>query len=118
MLELPLSQYRTHGNLIFISGQVGIGADGEIHEGLERQVELAMNALLNALKSAGSGPGHLLKTTAYLRRREDFAAMNEIYARFVPQPWPARTTLVTDLVLPGLEFEIEAIARPAPGPDR
>ena len=71
-----------------------------------------MQALIAALKSAGSGPAGLLKTTLYLVRQEDFAAMNEVYTRFVSEPWPARTTLIVNLALPGLLFEIDAVARP------
>lgn len=111
MIELPLSPYRTHGDLVFLSGQVGLESDGSIPQRFERQAELAMEALLATLAEAGSGAGELLKLTVYLSRRSDFAAFNELYARFIPQPWPARTTLVTELVLPGLLFEIEAIAR-------
>lgn len=109
---LPLSPARAHEGLIFLSGQIGIEADGAIPDQFARQAELAMEALLQVLESAGSGPDGLLKTTLYLVRPEDFAAMNEIYTSFVTEPWPARTTLVVDLALPELLFEIDAVARP------
>lgn len=113
MREIPLSPARAHGDLIFFSGQVGIEADGTIPAQFHRQAELAMEALLAALANAGSGPGDLLKTTVYLVRTEDFAAMNEVYARLLSEPWPARTTLVVELAVPGLLFEIDAVARAA-----
>ncbi|HEU4599465.1 MAG TPA: RidA family protein [Solirubrobacterales bacterium] len=111
MLDLPLSQYRIHGDLVFVSGQVGFESDGSIPAGFARQAELAFEALLATLASAGSSPADLLKVTVYLRRASDFAEFNELYAKYVSEPWPARTTLVTELVLPGLLFELDAIAR-------
>jgi 2-iminobutanoate/2-iminopropanoate deaminase len=110
--DLPLSAARAHGDLIFLSGQIGVESDGSIPDQFARQAELAMEALLAALADAGSGPEGLLKTTLYLVRAEDFGSMNEIYTRFVPEPRPARTTLVVDLALPELLFEIDAVARP------
>ena len=111
MPELPLSPVRTHGDLVFVSGQVGIEADGTIPGQFARQAELAIAALLAALARAGAGPDDLLKTTVYLVRPEDVTEMNQIYARFFSSdPWPARTTLVSGLARPGLLFEIDAIA--------
>ncbi|HZO04754.1 MAG TPA: RidA family protein [Solirubrobacterales bacterium] len=113
MSELPLSQSRTAGGLVFVSGQVGLESDGTVPGSFERQAELALGALLAALREADAGA--VMKTTLYLVRREDFAAMNEVYSRYFSAPWPARTTLVAELALPGLLFEVDAVARTASG---
>lgn len=106
----PLSPWRRHGDLLFLSGQIGVEADGSIPDDLRRQVELSIEALSRALEDGGSSLESVLRTTVYITRQEDFGAMNEVYARFFGEPWPARTTLVTGLALPPLLFEIEAVA--------
>lgn len=107
----PLSPYRVDGEYVFVSGQIGIEADGTVPARFERQVELALDALENVLLGTGTTLAGVLKTTVVLVDREDFGAMNDLYAvRFAARP-PARTTLVAGLALPGLLFEIDAIAR-------
>jgi 2-iminobutanoate/2-iminopropanoate deaminase len=110
-LTLPLSPYRVDGEQIFVSGQIGVEADGSIPDGFDRQVELAIDSLEKVLLATGTTLAGVLKTTAILVRREDFAAMNDLYAARFPDPPPARTTLVAGLVVPGLLFEIDAVAR-------
>jgi 2-iminobutanoate/2-iminopropanoate deaminase len=110
-LSLPLSPYRVDGDQIFVSGQIGVEADGSIPEDFNRQVELALDELEKVLLAAGTRLAGVLKTTVVIVRREDFGAFNELYAARFPEPPPARTTLVADLVLPGLLFEIDAVAR-------
>jgi enamine deaminase RidA (YjgF/YER057c/UK114 family) len=110
-LTLPLSPYVVDADRVFVSGQVGIEADGSIPDDLGRQVELALDALERQLLAAGTTLAGVLKTTVVLVRGEDFAAMNELYAARFAEPPPARTTIVAGLVMPGLLFEIDAIAR-------
>lgn len=110
-MTLPLSPHRVDGDQVFVSGQIGVEQDGSIPPDLDRQIELALDALEGELLAAGATLAGVLKTTVVLVRREDFAAMNDRYARRFPEPAPARTTLVADLVLPGLLFEIDAVAR-------
>lgn len=113
MVSAPLSQHRSHGDLVFTSGQLGFEPDGTVSPDFGRQTELAMESLKSRLESAGSSLECVLKATVFITRRGDFAAMNEIYGRFFAEPWPARSTIVTELVLPELLFEIEVVAHRA-----
>jgi 2-iminobutanoate/2-iminopropanoate deaminase len=110
---LPLSAFRVDGDQVFVSGQIGVEGDGSIPADFERQVELALDALEEQLAAAGTTIAAVLKTTVVLVRREDFSAMNGLYAARFADPPPARTTVIAELVLPGLLFEIDAIARGA-----
>ncbi|HEX7297643.1 MAG TPA: RidA family protein [Solirubrobacteraceae bacterium] len=106
----PLTQYRTHGDLVFTSGQIGLLPDGAIPEDFGRQAHLAIQALKRQLEAAGASLETTIKTTVFVTRHDDFAAMNQIYTEYFHDPWPARSTVVTGLALPGLLFEIEAVA--------
>lgn len=110
-MSLPLSPFRVDGEHVFVSGQIGIEADGSIPDDFARQVELSLDALEKVLLGTGTKLAAVLKTTVILVRREDFTSMNDIYAARFGDPPPARTTLVAGLVLPGLLFEIDAVAR-------
>lgn len=108
--ELPLSPYRTLGDLIFVSGQIGVEDGRKVPADFGRQAELGMLALRDALAAAGASLGDVVKTTVFVTDQAHVASMNEVYAAHFSPPWPARSTLVTGLALPGLLFEIEAIA--------
>jgi 2-iminobutanoate/2-iminopropanoate deaminase len=108
--SIPISQYRTHGDLIFTAGQIGIEADGTIAPDFGRQMELAMEALQVRLESAGGSLATVLKVTVFIVDRANFEQMNEIYARYFLEPFPVRTTIVTELALSDLLFEVEAVA--------
>ena len=108
----PYSQAIRWGNLLFISGQVGIDPDtGKLVEGgLEAQASQVFKNLAAVLAAAGINFRRLLKTTVFLKDMAHFKAVNEIYAAHVPPPYPARAAVaVKDLPL-GAEVEIEAIA--------
>ena len=106
----PLTQYRTHGDLVFTSGQIGLLPDGAVPDDFDAQAHLAIQALKRQLEAAGASFETTIKTTVFITRHEDFGAMNQIYTEYFSHPWPARSTLVTGLALPALLFEIEAVA--------
>lgn len=106
----PLSHHRAYGDLIFTSGQIGVGPDGAIPDDFDAQTHLAMRALGAQLQDAGASFETVIKTTVFITSHEDFAAMNAIYSEYFSTPWPSRSTLVTGLALPALRFEIEAVA--------
>jgi 2-iminobutanoate/2-iminopropanoate deaminase len=110
-MSLPLSPYRVDGDHVFVSGQIGVEPDGSVPADFGRQVELALDALEKQLAAAGVSTEDVLKTTVVIVRRGDFDAMNEAYGARFADPPPARTTLIAELVLPDLLFEIDAIAR-------
>ncbi len=108
----PYSQAIAIDGLLFCSGQLGLDpATGELVEGVEAQAERSLRNLSAVLDAAGLGWADVVKTTVFLADMADFAAVNAVYARFMPDPPPARSTVqVAALPKDGL-VEIEAIAR-------
>jgi 2-iminobutanoate/2-iminopropanoate deaminase len=111
-MAVPLSPYRVDGDRIITSGQVGVDpATGETPADFEGQARSAFANLRGVLEQAGGTLDDVLKTTVFLVRRDDAAAMNAIYREHFKEPFPARSTIICGLVLPELLFEIEAEAR-------
>ena len=109
----PYSQAIVSGDLVFCSGQLGLDpATGELVDGdVEAQAERALRNLTAVLDAAGLTFGDVVKTTIFLARIDDFAAVNGIYAAFMPDPPPARSTFAVGALPKGGLVEIEAIAR-------
>jgi 2-iminobutanoate/2-iminopropanoate deaminase len=109
----PYSQAITSGDLVFCSGQVGSDpASGElVPGGVEAEAERALRNLSAVLDAAGVGFADVVKTTIFLADIGDFAAVNAIYARFMPDPPPARSTFAVAALPKGARIEIEAVAR-------
>jgi 2-iminobutanoate/2-iminopropanoate deaminase len=109
----PYSQAITSGDLVFCSGQVGLDpASGElVPGGVEAEAERALRNLSAVLDAAGVGFADVVKTTIFLADIGDFAAVNAIYARFMPDPPPARSTFAVAALPKGARIEIEAVAR-------
>ena len=108
----PYSQAVRWGNLLFLSGQVGIDPDtGKLVEGgVEAQAHQVFKNLAAVLASAGINFRRLLKTTVFLKDMAHFKTVNEIYAAQVPPPYPARAAVAVKELPLGAEVEIEAIA--------
>ena len=112
----PYSQAVAIDGLLFCSGQLGLDpASGAIVDGgVEAQAERSLRNLTAVLDAAGLGWADVVKTTIFLADIGDFAAVNAVYATFMPEPPPARSTVqVAALPKAGL-VEIEAVARRAP----
>src|SRR5437899_7636298 len=108
----PYSQGIRSGDLVFCSGQVGLDpATGELADGVEAQAERALRNLQAVLDAAGLGLDDVVKTTIFLTDVGDFAAVNAVYAKFMPEPPPARSTVGIAALPKGALVEIEAIAR-------
>jgi 2-iminobutanoate/2-iminopropanoate deaminase len=107
----PYSQGIVSGDLVFVSGQLGIDpASGQVVEGgIAEQTERVMLNLQAILEEAGSSLDRLVKTTIFLADLGDFAALNEVYARFVGATPPARATFQVAALPSGALVEIEAI---------
>jgi 2-iminobutanoate/2-iminopropanoate deaminase len=107
----PYSQGIVSGDLVFVSGQLGIDpATGRVVEGgIGPQTERIMMNLQAILEEAGSSLDALVKTTIFLADLADFAALNEVYARFVGDTPPARATFQVAALPSGALVEIEAI---------
>ncbi|MBO4656697.1 MAG: RidA family protein [Bacteroidales bacterium] len=109
----PYSQAIDSGaGLLFLSGQIPIDpATGSFAEGGVK--EQTRQCLLNAqaiLQSAGLSLANVVKTTVYLADMGDFAAMNEVYAQFFTQPFPARSAVAVKALPKGALVEVECIA--------
>ncbi len=109
----PYSQgVQTCGNLMFLSGQLPIiPATGAFPEGGIK--EQTRQSLLNAkaiLEAGGSDLQHVVKTTVMLSDIANFAAMNEVYAEFFTEPFPARSAFAVKDLPKGALVEIEMIA--------
>ncbi|MGH2475562.1 MAG: RidA family protein, partial [Candidatus Limnocylindrales bacterium] len=109
----PYSQAIASGDLLFCSGQLGLDpVSGALVEGgVEAQAERALRNLEAVLDAAGLSFNDVLKTTIFLADIEDFAAVNAVYARHMPDPPPARSTFGVGALPKGGRVEIEAIAR-------
>ena len=116
----PVSHYchvTKAGNLIWVSGTVGVAADGSVPESVVEQFEIAIANMDACLKAAGAGAEHVVKVTVYLTDVADRAKINPIRQRYFGPHRPASTLVeVSALVLPALKVEIEAQAvLPQPG---
>jgi 2-iminobutanoate/2-iminopropanoate deaminase len=108
----PYSQAVRWGNLLFLSGQVGIDPlTGKLVEGgVEAQARRVFANMAAVLAAAGLDCSCLLKTTVFLKDMAHFKTVNEIYAALVPEPYPARSAIAVKELPLGAEVEIEAIA--------
>ena len=108
----PYSQGITADGLVFCSGQLGLDpATGQLVEGgVVAQAERALGNLRAVLGAAGCTFADVVKTTVYLADINDFQAVNQIYASFMADPAPARSTFAVGELPKGGLVEIEAIA--------
>ena len=100
------------GTLLFTAGQLGIDpATGALVEGgVLAQFERAMQNLLAILEAGGADLSNVVKTTVYFADLGDFMAVNERYAVWVTEPFPARSAIEVKALPKGARIEVEAIA--------
>ena len=108
----PYSQAIRAGGLVFVSGQLGLkpGSPEIVGEEIAEQTEQVFANLRAILEAAGSSLEQIVKTTVFLQNLDDFAAMNEVYARRVGNTPPARSTFQVAKLPSGALVEIEAVA--------
>ena len=108
----PYSQAIKANGLVFVSGQVALrpGEKELVPGGVAQQTEQVFANLRAILEAAGSSLDRIVKTTVFLQRFDDFAAMNEVYARHVGDAPPARATVEVAKLPSGALVEIEAVA--------
>jgi len=107
----PYSQAVIAGGFVFCSGTAGIDpVTGEIADGIEAQTEQALRNLAAILDEAGSSLRDVVKTTIFYADVDDFAVLNAVYARHMPDPPPARSAPANVTLPRGLLVSIEAIA--------
>ena len=106
----PYSQGIAAGSFVFVSGQLPIcAATGEMPEDIKAQAEMSLLNVKAVLEAAGSSLDKVVKTTCFLADMGDFAAFNEVYARYFTSK-PARSCVAVRELPKGVLCEIEAIA--------
>ena len=107
----PYSQAIVHGDIVFTSGQIPINpASGSVEaEGIVDQTEQVMKNLGEVLNAAGSSYEKAIKTTCFLADISDFAAFNEVYAKYFTEK-PARSCVAVKDLPKGVLVEVEVIA--------
>ena len=107
----PYSQAIRNGDLVFVSGQLGLKpGDTAISGSIADQTEQIFQNLKAILEEAGTGLHRIVKTTVFLTDLGNFQGMNEVYARHVGEDRPARSTVEISALPSGALVEIEAIA--------
>lgn len=107
----PYSQALDTGNMLFISGQIPIDpATGVMADTVEEQAKQVLTNIKNILAEAGLTMNDVVKTSVFLSDLGDFAAVNEVYASFFSEPYPARSCVQVAAIPKGAKVEIETIA--------
>lgn len=110
----PYSQAIAVDGFVFCSGQLGLDPEsGELADGVEAQTDRALRNLTAVLDAAGATLADVVKTTIFLVDIDDFAAVNTVYAKHMPEPPPARSTFAVAALPKGARVEIEMTARRA-----
>jgi 2-iminobutanoate/2-iminopropanoate deaminase len=108
----PYSQANEANGFVYASGQLPIDpATGQFPEGgIKEQTRQSLTNAQNILKEAGIDLSHVIKTTVFLSDIANFAPMNEVYAQFFREPFPARSAVAVKDLPKGALVEIEVIA--------
>jgi 2-iminobutanoate/2-iminopropanoate deaminase len=108
----PYSQAVLAGGFVFASGQIPIDPEtGQFVEGgIAEQTEQVLRNISNLLEAAGTSLARVVKTTVFLADMNDFAAMNDVYARFFGEQPPARSTVQAARLPRDARVEIEVVA--------
>ncbi|MCX8999701.1 Rid family detoxifying hydrolase [Rhizobiaceae bacterium BDR2-2] len=108
----PLSPALRSGNVLYLSGQVGINPDTAriVGPGFAEQAHQALRNVRSLVENAGFSMGDVIKITVFLTRLEDFAELNAIYREYFSEPYPTRSTVGVSLQPSSLLIEIEGVA--------
>ena len=107
----PYSQAIINGNLIFTSGQIHVTPDGKLLEGtIEEQMHQVMKNLQAILQAAGADFSAVVKTTIYITDMSLYGKINEVYASYMNEPYPAREPVCVKELPAGARVEISLIA--------
>jgi 2-iminobutanoate/2-iminopropanoate deaminase len=114
--RLPFSNAVRVGEVLFLSGQLGIGADGKLPAGMEAQARQTMENIGAVLKGQGLGFGDLVKCTVMLDDMADWPAFNKVYVTYFQDgKYPARSAFGADGLALGALVEVECIAHVGKG---
>ena len=108
---LPFSDAVRVGDVLYLSGQLGLGADGKLPDGIEAQTRQALENVGAILKRAGLGYGDVFHCTAMLKDMADWPAMNAVYVTYFPEgKRPARSAFGASGLALGALIELECQA--------
>ncbi len=108
----PYSQAIESDGLIFISGQLPlIPGEGVLATGIEAQARQSLTNIKSILESQGLTMANIIKTTIFVTNLADYKTVNDVYATFFTDAYPARSAIQVAALPLGAELEIEAIAK-------
>ena len=107
----PYSQAIEVNGTVYTSGQIPVNpATGQIPEGAAAQAQQAFTNVTNLLAAAGTSMENVIKTTVFIKNMDDFAIINEVYAKYFPSPYPSRSCVEVARLPKDVLLEVEAIA--------
>lgn len=107
----PYSQAIEVNGMVYTSGVIPvIPVTGEIPQGVQAQARQALENLMALLKAAGTSEEKVVKTTVFIKEMDDFGKINEIYAEYFSEAYPARSCVEVARLPKDVLLEIEAIA--------
>lgn len=108
---VPLTPAVRAGDFVFVSGQLGLDDKGAlVAEDITAQTRQAVERIRAILKQASVSLDAVVKVSVWITDKADFAAFNNTYRECFPNNPPARSTVVSELLIPGAKVEIDAIA--------
>lgn len=111
MAVAPFSRFVKKDNLIFTSGQVHLTSDGKLLEGtIKEQTKQVMENLKAVLSEAGANFSDVVKTTIYVTDMAEYGKINEVYATYFSENYPARETVCVKELPLGAKLEISMVA--------
>jgi 2-iminobutanoate/2-iminopropanoate deaminase len=110
-LDIPYSPAAVSDGLVHVAGVISSDASGEIvADDFASQARRVFGNLVTTLAAAGCGAADVVHVTTYLTDRGDFDAFNEVFRQTFSDPYPARVTVLAQLIVPGLSIEVTAVA--------
>ena len=107
----PYSQAIEVNGMVYTSGVIPVNPEtGVVPEGVEAQATQAFTNLTNLVEAAGTDMSKVVKTTVFIKEMDDFATINQIYAKFFKEPYPSRSCVEVARLPKDVLLEIEAIA--------
>ena len=108
----PYSQAIQADNMVYTSGVIPVDpTTGQIPQGIEAQAKQALTNLKELLLAAGTDMNQVVKTTVFIKNMDEFSVINEIYAQFFEEAYPARSCVEVARLPKDVLLEIEAIAK-------
>jgi 2-iminobutanoate/2-iminopropanoate deaminase len=108
---VPLTPAVRAGDFIFVSGQLGLDDKGVlVAEDITAQTRQAIERISAILKQADVSLDAVVKVSVWITDKTDFPAFNNIYREYFQNNPPARSTVVSELLIPGAKVEIDAVA--------